>query len=98
MKYFKLIVFFITAIIFHSCLSFSKEDTNEAVTATNGPETQKENNTMESAKRRLQYFYVKDTRNGMVVERLPFPETWQQHANGEFILEFFFTHLICTLR
>lgn len=88
MKNFKLIVIFIFAIIFHFCLSSSKANngiaTNKSITATNGIENQEESNQMENLKKRLQYFYVKDTRNGMVVERLPFPETWQQHTNGEF--------------
>lgn len=88
MKYFKLSFIFICAIIFHSCLSSSKADNGEAIngsgTATNGIENQEDSYKMENSKKRLHYFYVKDTRNGMVIERLPFPETWQQHTNGEF--------------
>ncbi len=32
----------------------------------------------------LKYFYNKDSRNGMVTDRYPFPATWQQHNSGDF--------------
>jgi len=88
MKFLKLTVFFICTIIFHSCLSNSKEKNIETINglgvATNGTVNQEENSNMESEKKRLKYFNVIDSRNGMVVERLPFPEKWQQYTSGEF--------------
>ncbi len=80
MRYLKIICKFSCIVMMcHSCLSSSQE--NDKNTST------KELPTVSSEKesgKRLKYFNITDTRNGMVIERYPFPEKWEQHTGAEF--------------
>ena len=79
--------FWIIALAFVSCMDGEK---NAKVANTSKKEEVKalavmdKDNLQDEPIPQLKYFYNKDSRNGMVTDRYPFPATWQQHNSGDF--------------
>jgi len=91
MKYIKLICILVSIFpLSNSCLSSSKDqeshflETGMARENANSENNNGESTTIDNPTPRLKYFNIVDTQNGMVIERLPFPEKWQKHTSGEF--------------
>jgi hypothetical protein len=91
MNKFKLlsIFIFITPMLY-SCSSSSKDlENSPSEIAIGNRSLGDENNRSdtsgkETEPKRISYFNTIDTRNGMVIERYPFPHTWQKQTQGEF--------------
>lgn len=78
-------ILWVVALAFVSCMNGEKnnngtlnEEGNQTIAAM------EKNNTQTKAIPQLKYFYNKDTRNGMAIERIPFPANWKQNNSGEF--------------
>ena len=79
---------FIICIAFTSCLTENKEEKSAEegnLNYSKGTDANHENSNKTIAQSpTIQYFNTVDSRNGMVMSRIPFPSDWKQETDGEY--------------
>ncbi|SRX73417.1 hypothetical protein [Aequorivita antarctica] len=86
-------VLLLVSSIFTSCLNsngkqqnFNEEDTfGEYYNEENASENYENGNNQIAKKGEMKYFNTIDSRNGMVMSRIPFPSSWQKQNGGEYL-------------